>query len=164
MNHFKGKLSSWNVVNEAISDKRGEYLRDTAALRAIGEDYVQKAFEFAQAADPNVPLYYNDYNVENPVKLRLDVDILPRNGRNPYIAGVPDKVLEDEARRYAELFAIFQRHRDLIPGVTFWGVEDGQSWLNDTPWKRRTNYPLLFDRKLRAKPAFDAVIKVLSKE
>jgi GH35 family endo-1,4-beta-xylanase len=27
----------------------------------------------------------------------------------------------------------------------------------------RTNYPLLFDRKLRAKPAFDAVINVLSK-
>jgi len=67
--HFRGKLDSWNVVNEAVSDKPLEYLRDNPALRSIGIDYVQKAFEFAHAADPNVPLYYNDYNVEDQAKL-----------------------------------------------------------------------------------------------
>jgi len=79
MKHFKGKLSSWDVVNEAISDKPlkpWEYLRDTPALRAIGDDYVQKAFEFAHAADPDVRLYYNDYNVENPAKLRKVLRLL----------------------------------------------------------------------------------------
>jgi endo-1,4-beta-xylanase len=67
------------VVNEAISDKPlkpWEYLRDTPALRAIGDDYVRKAFEFAHAADPDVRLYYNDYNVENPVKLRKVLRLL----------------------------------------------------------------------------------------
>jgi endo-1,4-beta-xylanase len=60
------------------------------------------------------------------------------------------------------LFTVFKRHHDLISRVTFWGVEDGQSWLNYYPSKGRTNYPLLFDRKLQAKPAFNAVINVLS--
>jgi endo-1,4-beta-xylanase len=48
----------------------------------------------------------------------------------------------------------------VITRVTFWGVDDAQSWLNDFPVKGRKNYPLLFDRQLSAKPALDAVIKV----
>ena len=67
--HYRGRIKAWNVVNEAISDKDDEYLKDTPALRAIGEDYVEKAFAFAHAADPEVALYYNDYNVEQPGKL-----------------------------------------------------------------------------------------------
>jgi endo-1,4-beta-xylanase len=93
----------------------------------------------------------------------LDVDVLSRDGSNPYSAGIPTKVLAGQAKRYAELFAVFQRHRDLIPQVTFWGLEDGQSWLNDYPTKGRNNYPLLFDRKLQPKPAHAAVMEVLSK-
>lgn len=62
--HYKGKIKAWDVVNEAISDTDGEYLKDTPALRAIGEDYIEKAFEFAHAADPGAELYYNDYNIE----------------------------------------------------------------------------------------------------
>lgn len=62
--HFKGKVKGWDVVNEAINDGPQHYLRDTPARRAIGDDFVLKAFEFAQAADPDVELYYNDYNIE----------------------------------------------------------------------------------------------------
>jgi endo-1,4-beta-xylanase len=63
VSHYKGKVKGWDVVNEAIPDGKGE-LRDTPAFRAIGADYVVKAFEFAHAADPDVELYYNDYNIE----------------------------------------------------------------------------------------------------
>lgn len=213
--HFKGKVDSWNVVNEAIGDEPNIYLRDAPALRAIGPDYVEKAFEFAHAADPDVPLYYNDYNVEDPVKLpkvlrlirslkragvrldaigiqghwllnypstkwidkaietlrneglkvmvtELDIDVAPRDGTDPYKGGIPADVQDQLAKRYASLFAIFLKHADAIPRVTFWGLEDGQSWLNYTPVKR-TDYPLLFDRKLQPKPAYDAVIHELQK-
>ena len=64
---YRGKLQGWDVVNEAIAD-RGEGLRATPALQAIGEDYVLRAFEFAQAADPHAELYYNDFNIEEPGK------------------------------------------------------------------------------------------------
>jgi endo-1,4-beta-xylanase len=64
---YRGRLQGWDVVNEAIVDRpegAGEYLRDTPALRAIGQDYVERAFELAREADPSAELYYNDYNIE----------------------------------------------------------------------------------------------------
>jgi endo-1,4-beta-xylanase len=104
----------------------------------------------------------------------LDVDVLPpvmrstgaevtaraqaTAGTNPYAAGLPDSVQQALARRYAELFAAYVRHRDVVDRVTFWGVRDGDSWLNDWPVRGRTSYPLLFDRQGRPKPAFDAVV------
>jgi endo-1,4-beta-xylanase len=66
--HFKGNVVGWDVVNEAIGDAKGQYLRDTPARRAIGDDYIIKAFEFAHAADPQAELYDNDYGNEHPEK------------------------------------------------------------------------------------------------
>jgi endo-1,4-beta-xylanase len=66
--HFKGKVHGWDVVNEAIADDPKRLLRDTPALRAIGEDYIVKAFEFAREADPEAELYYNDYNIDADYK------------------------------------------------------------------------------------------------
>ncbi|MDX2039300.1 MAG: endo-1,4-beta-xylanase [Isosphaeraceae bacterium] len=74
--HFRGKVVGWDVVNEAISDRPDEYLRDTPALRAIGEDYILKAFEFARAADPEAELYYNDYGNESPKKLEKTIRLI----------------------------------------------------------------------------------------
>ena len=50
-----------------------------------------------------------------------------------------------------------------VDRVTFWGVGDGDSWLNNWPMRGRTNYPLLFDRQDLPKPAFDAVMNVRAK-
>jgi endo-1,4-beta-xylanase len=83
---------------------------------------------------------------------------------DPYAAGLPDEVQQKLAARYAELFEIFYRKRDKIARVTLWGVDDGMSWKNDYPIPRRTNYPLLFDRNKKPKPAFDAVLRVPSSE
>jgi endo-1,4-beta-xylanase len=104
----------------------------------------------------------------------LDVDVLPHNapgnsadisatsaggsGANPYTAGLPDAIQQALAHRYAELFEIFVKYRAAIDRVTFWGVTDGGSWLNNFPIRGRTNYPLLFDREGKAKAAFDAVM------
>lgn len=63
---YKGKVNAWDVVNEAIDDN-GQ-MRKTKWLDIIGEDYVQKAFEFAHEADPTAQLFYNDYNIEVPQK------------------------------------------------------------------------------------------------
>jgi endo-1,4-beta-xylanase len=62
--HFRGRVKGWDVVNEAINDGAEPYLRNTPAHRAIGDDYVLKAFEFAHAADPDAELYYNDYGID----------------------------------------------------------------------------------------------------
>ena len=65
---YRGRVASWDVVNEALSDKAGEYLRPTKWLACIGDDYIAEAFIAARKADPSVDLYYNDYSIENPVK------------------------------------------------------------------------------------------------
>lgn len=112
----------------------------------------------------------------------LDVDVLPltREGQiigtamsepqfqleefkeylDPWRRSLPDSVQQALTARYAELFGIFYRKRDKIDRVTLWGVHDGMSWKNDYPVPNRTNYPLLFDRTRRPKPALDAVLQI----
>lgn len=88
----------------------------------------------------------------------LDIDVLP-SGLDPYKSGLPDSVEQALAKRYADLFTVFLKHRKVISRITFWGVRDGDSWLNNWPVRGRTSYPLLFDRAGQPKPAFDAVIR-----
>ena len=105
----------------------------------------------------------------------LDVDVLPRTTKpgadsavnieptpqlNPYTSGLAEPAQAALAKRYAGLFAVFLKHRDVIDRVTFWGVTDGDSWLNGWPIRGRTNYPLLFDRGGQPKPAFFAVTRI----
>lgn len=77
---------------------------------------------------------------------------------NPYAAGLPDTMQAKLTKGYEDLFRLFLKYQDKIERVTFWGVNDGQSWLNDWPIRGRTNYPLLFDRNFKPKPAFYSVI------
>lgn len=65
---YKGQVYAWDVVNEAISDRADEYLRPSEWQQICGEEYIAKAFQWAHEADPNAQLFYNDYNVINPVK------------------------------------------------------------------------------------------------
>lgn len=105
----------------------------------------------------------------------LDVDVLPPISEavgpritldesnqaqlNPYAKVLPDEVHRQQAKQYAALFGVYLKHRDVIDRVTFWGVTDGDTWLNNWPVRGRTNYPLLFDREGKTKPAFTAVIE-----
>lgn len=65
---YKGRVYAWDVVNEAISDKPGEYLRPSPWYQIAGEEYIAKAFQWAHEADPQALLFYNDYNEINAVK------------------------------------------------------------------------------------------------
>jgi endo-1,4-beta-xylanase len=104
----------------------------------------------------------------------LDIDVLPPVAPgsadislnvkadpklNPYANGLPDAVQKALAKKYADLFAVYLKHRAVMSRVTFWGVTDGDSWKNNWPVFGRTDYPLLFDRAGQPKPAFDAVIQ-----
>ncbi|MCG2614298.1 endo-1,4-beta-xylanase [Terrimonas sp. NA20] len=131
-----------------------------------------------------IPLKFIEESIEQYAALglkvaitELDVEILPRNfqgadvssrmantpGMNPYPNGLPDSIQQQLAKDYEALFNLFLKHKDKISRVTFWGVDDGQSWLNDWPVRGRTNYPLLFDRKFQPKPAFFKVIETKKK-
>jgi endo-1,4-beta-xylanase len=65
---YKGEIYAWDVVNEAISDKRDEYLRPSLFYQICGDEYIAKAFQWAHEADPSALLFYNDYNEIDAVK------------------------------------------------------------------------------------------------
>lgn len=227
---YKGRVNGWDVVNEAVDD--GEGLRNSKWRQIIGDDYIKLAFRFANEADPDAELYYNDYNLYKPNKraetvkivknlqqkgLRVDavgmqahyglvapdltemetsieafsklgvsvmftefdVTVVPfpqgeltadiklsyKNDPeyNPYPNGLPDSIQIKLANRYADFFKIFVKHRESVSRITFWGVNDGDSWRNYWPIRGRTDYPLLFDRNNQPKPAFEAVIETSKK-
>ncbi len=68
VSRYKGRVYCWDVVNEAIDDKGSDYLRPSKWLQIIGPDYIEKAFEYAHAVDPDALLFYNDYNAVAPYK------------------------------------------------------------------------------------------------
>lgn len=110
----------------------------------------------------------------------LDVDVLPSRTRNrsadvslrlaadpasnPYTNGLPAEVQQALASRYAELFAVYLKHADTLSRVTFWGVTDGDSWLNNWPVGGRTSHPLLFDRDGKPKAAFHLLVGPAAKK
>lgn len=77
--HYKGKIYAWDVVNEAVNDgvslpSDGDWtkcLRSTMWLESIGPEYIALAFQFAHEADPDVKLYYNDYNMNDASKANI---------------------------------------------------------------------------------------------
>ena len=219
---YKGRIKGWDVVNEALNDNGT--LRKSQWEKIIGDDYIEKAFQYAHEADPGAELHYNDYSLENEAKRKgaialikklqaegipitavglqehlkmgwptveqedatiadfakigvkvmiteLDIDVVRATqgnrtadinanaqqvaGANVYTNGLPPEVQQALAKRYADLFGVYLKHRDVIERVTFWGVTDGDSWLNS---RGRVNYPLLFDRAGTPKPAFAAVL------
>lgn len=64
MGRYKGRVHSWDVVNEPIGDDGN--LRKTRWTEIIGDDFVQLAFEFAREADSEAILIYNDYSIPDP--------------------------------------------------------------------------------------------------
>ncbi len=72
MGRYKSRVREWDVVNECLDDDQSIVrdnpdafnLRTSVWQLAIGEDYIEKAFEYAHAADPDAHLYLNDYGVE----------------------------------------------------------------------------------------------------
>src|SRR5207247_2373975 len=73
---FRGRIRGWDVVNEALNEDGT--LRPTPWLTSIGEDYLAKAFRFANEAEPDAELYYNDYGLENAPKRRGALELVRR--------------------------------------------------------------------------------------
>ncbi len=118
---YKGKIRSWDVVNEAIADggnaetAQTENLRNSSWVQALGPEFLTLAFQFAHEADPDAILYYNDYGIEAGPKhessmvllRRLIKDGAPIHGVGIQghwsTAGIPYAALDKAISDYASL-------------------------------------------------------------
>jgi GH35 family endo-1,4-beta-xylanase len=72
-------------------------------------------------------------------------------GRGPITPPTPEQLVA-QAQAYAKFFQIFEKHKDAIDRVTFWGLNDARSW-------RRGQAPLLLDGQNKPKPALTAILE-----
>ncbi len=73
---YKGKIQSWDVVNEALNEDGT--MRQSLWYKIIGPDYIEKAFQYAHEADPSAQLTYNDYNLEFPAKRKGAIELVKK--------------------------------------------------------------------------------------
>ncbi|MBV8503373.1 MAG: endo-1,4-beta-xylanase [Paucibacter sp.] len=214
--HFRGRVYSWDVVNEAFQNGEGGAKTDEAGMRLsewrriIGPEFIEIAFRAAAKADPDALLFYNDYESQNPQKVeavrkmvrglrakgvRIDgighqmhcarkwprvddvaaaIEAFGADGLKQHVTeldiglndmptdtkltAATDELLQDQARRYAELTTLFMSKRDKLGAMLTWGIGDAYSWYLSWP-RKRFEAPLLFDTRLQPKPAFHAVLE-----
>jgi len=213
--HFRDRVYCWDVVNEALAERTGQWRTDSPWQRIAGSGsaapgipaYIEKAFEYARAADPTVRLFYNDYGIETGAKHEKAMSVVQALAGKGLVDGVgiqghwsvfgpePETVrrairgfaslgvevqvteldlslyrwgdtsvlpeprpdlLAEQAGRYASYFRVFREEAEAyrLTGVTFWGIADDHTWLDDFPVKGRKDWPLLFDIHHRPKDAF----------
>nr|AGS52542.1 endo-1,4-beta-xylanase A precursor [uncultured bacterium contig00023] len=98
MTHYKGKIYSWDVMNEIFTDGVGSSTADwKTSIRqenpwfaAIGADFVYEGYLAARLADPGAVLYYNDYNTDQSNKARVIANMV-REVNNRYKQAYPNE-------------------------------------------------------------------------
>ncbi|WP_437592295.1 endo-1,4-beta-xylanase [Sorangium sp. So ce1000] len=214
MGHFKDRIDSWDVVNEAVQTDSdtgvgNPRMRPSVFLNQIGEGYIDLAFQIAREQDPKAKLYYNDYSIDarnakvdfvyNMVKgmvergvpidgVGFQMHIGPPNneaGGADVAAnlkrftdlGLEVLISEMDINRCGGVVTAEEQlayYHDIVEAcfklpkctaVTFWGINDGRSWLNS--WSgalcngQQSSQSLLFNDQYQKKETYNRVMDAL---
>ena len=229
VNHFRGRVDAWDVVNEAFEDDGTP--RKSLFYEILGTDYIPLAFQYAHEADPTIELYYNDFSMNKAKKVEgvcdffrplirqglpvtaigmqghmilednnyvseyehsietiaalgvktffseVDISVLPnpyafsgaevskrfeyRPEMDPYKDSLPAQKEKELEEFWISFYQMLLRHKDNISRVSFWCLNDANSWRNDWPIPGRTDYCTLFDRQNRPKPFVQKLVELI---
>jgi endo-1,4-beta-xylanase len=184
--HFKGKVVSWDVVNEAFDDSAG--LRLSPFRDLIGPSYIETAFRTARAADPNALLCYNAM-VKDFKARGVPIDCVGFQSHLT-VGGVPSD-MQANLKRFADLGVTVQvteldvrmttppsssdlqqqasDYKSVVSAclavarcndITIWGIHDADSWIPQ--FFPGYGAALPFDDNYHKKQAYTAMIEVLT--
>jgi len=210
--HFAGRVTSWDVVNEAIDETTTSGFRESMFYNHVGKKYIENAYIAARAADPNAVLYYNEFGMESSAQklaillamlddfkarsipldgvgfqmhtslyspkvdtikaafkavadrgFKIRISEMDMQSNIGHASALDQSMANGQHDRYKE---IIKAYLEAVPpaqraGITFWGLVDGESWLNylDPSYK---DWPLLFNDDYSPKPAFYGVAEALA--
>ncbi len=165
--HNPGKVEFLAKVVRGYLD-RGVPIHGIGTQSHVGlgyPDLEQWEHSIATFADMGLKVHVTELDVDVlPTPADTGADIANRAAysqqMDPWRDGLPEEIQQQLADRYAQLFRILLKYRKSVERVTFWGLHDGISWKNDFPVRGRTNYPLLFDRGMQPKPAYQRLLKL----
>ncbi|RKR86512.1 endo-1,4-beta-xylanase (glycosyl hydrolase family 10) [Micromonospora pisi] len=186
--HFRGKIHSWDVVNEAFADGGSGGRRDSN-LQRTGNDWIEAAFHAARAADPGAKLCYNDYNTDGVNAKSTGIYNMVRDFK---ARGVPIDCVGFQSHLGTSLAGDYQANLQRFAAlgvdvqITELDVTQGSNQANIfgsvtracmavsrctgiTVWGvrdcdswRGSDNALLFDCNGNKKPAYDAVLNALN--
>jgi endo-1,4-beta-xylanase len=189
MNHYKGKIYAWDVVNEAFADCCNGDLRGSVFRDVLGNGFLEEAFRTAHNVDPAAKLCYNDYNIEdwNSAKtqgvFRMVTDFKARGVpidcvgfQSHFGSGGPPSTFQTTLSNFAALGVDVQITELDITNAPTTGYANTTRACTNVPrctgitvwgirdsdsWRSGDN-PLPFDRSGNKKPAYDAILNVLN--
>lgn len=188
MNHFKGKIYAWDVVNEAFADGGSGQHRSSVFQNVLGNGFIEEAFRTARAADSSAKLCYNDYNIENWTDAKTQgvynmVKDFKARGvpidcvglQSHFGAGGPPSSFQTTLSNFAALGVDVQiTELDIAQASPTAYANTVKACMNvarctgittwgirdSDSWRTGEN-PLLFDNNGNKKPAYDSVLSAL---
>ncbi|MDX3067330.1 MULTISPECIES: endo-1,4-beta-xylanase [Streptomyces] len=191
MTHYKGKIDSWDVVNEAYQDGSSGARRSSPFQDKLGSGFIEEAFRTARTVDAGAKLCYNDYNTDGQNAKSNAVYAMVKDFKQ---RGVPidcvgfQSHFNSNSPVPSDYRANLQRFADLgvdvqITELDIEGSGSAQAasyaavvnaclavsrctgitvWgVTDKYSWRSSGTPLLFDGNYSRKPAYDAVLAAL---
>ncbi|MEU9361648.1 endo-1,4-beta-xylanase [Streptomyces sp. NPDC048301] len=191
MTHYKGKIHSWDVVNEAFQDGGSGARRSSPFQDKLGDGFIEEAFRTARTLDADAKLCYNDYNTDGQNAKSNAVYAMVKDFK---ARGVPidcvgfQSHFNSNSPVPSDFQANLQRFADLgvdvqITELDIEGSGSAQAanytkvvdaclavtrckgitvWgVTDKYSWRSSGTPLLFDGDYNKKPAYDAVLAAL---
>lgn len=166
----------YNDYNETDPVKRSKIISMIQKLRINGVPVhavgLQAHWTFNEPSKEQLEKTLSDFaSLGLPIQItELDISVYPKEKDNKEkkatefdttYSSIKEKA---QSKQYEMVFELFRKYKKHITGVTFWNISDRHSWLDNFPIRGRKDYPLLFDRDLKQKSAYRAVIDFVTGE
>lgn len=104
---------------------------------------------------PN-PFGFSGANISDKFAYRPEMD--------PFREGLSAEMSEAFDSFWLGFYKMLLTHKESVTRVTFWCLNDANSWRNDFPIRGRMDYATLYDRQCQPKPIINKLIELRNKK